>query len=349
MSSTESKKIDIPRTEKKLEQAQTSQPAKRAEILFFYDCRMSNPNGDPNENRPRIDRITKKNYVTEFRLKRTIRDYMAKVMNKPSLMKQVLVDPTNQTGALKRLEELAASYIKEEKIGGKTIQKIDRRRLIQDHIDIKLFGILFAVKDKLNFKQIGPVQFSIGQSLNDNIEEISVHMARIVPNTKNEQGESLGGTFGEKYVVRYSFIGFHGFVNDNVGKEKDVDLKENDVRIMLTAMWRGTDSLITSSKIGQKSRLIVKVNYKDNGYLGDLDLKCTLESSKEVQQNISDVKLNVAGLFGMLSDNNKIIESVEYEYNSDLVCKYGNEESDFEKLIQGWSNDSKVSVIRLNL
>ena len=25
---------------------------------------MSNPNGDPDENRPRIDRVTKKNYVT---------------------------------------------------------------------------------------------------------------------------------------------------------------------------------------------------------------------------------------------------------------------------------------------
>jgi Cas7 group CRISPR-associated protein Csh2 len=97
MSSTESKKIDKHNAEKEqLEQGQTSQHAKRAEILFFYDCRMSNPNGDPNENRPRIDRITKKNYVTEFRLKRTIRDYMTKVMGKPILMKQVLVDPNNQ-------------------------------------------------------------------------------------------------------------------------------------------------------------------------------------------------------------------------------------------------------------
>jgi hypothetical protein len=35
--------------------------AKRAEILFSYDARMSNPNGDPDENRPRIDKITKRN------------------------------------------------------------------------------------------------------------------------------------------------------------------------------------------------------------------------------------------------------------------------------------------------
>jgi CRISPR-associated protein Csh2 len=286
----------------KHEKKETGPHARRAEILFFYDCRMSNPNGDPNENRPRIDRVTKRNYVTEFRLKRTIRDYMYKVLDKSILMRQELVDPSTETGALKRIEQLAAGYIDDK--------KIKRRELIQDHIDIKLFGILFAVKDKLNFKQIGPVQFSIGQSLNTDVEVIPISMTRIVPNTKNEQGESLGGTFGEKYVVRYSFIEFHGFVNNNVAKEEDVDLKESDVTTMLTAMWRGTDSLSTSSKFGQKSRLIIKVNYKNNGYLGDLDLKCKLRHKTEILENkeemsplenILQVKLNLITLLSYRS------------------------------------------------
>ena len=62
--------------------------AKRAEIVFYYDARLSNPNGDPDENRPRIDKLTQKNYVTEFRLKRTIRDYLTKVMNMKIFMRQ---------------------------------------------------------------------------------------------------------------------------------------------------------------------------------------------------------------------------------------------------------------------
>ena len=31
--------------------------AQRSDILFIYDSRMANPNGDPDDNRPRIDPI----------------------------------------------------------------------------------------------------------------------------------------------------------------------------------------------------------------------------------------------------------------------------------------------------
>ncbi len=49
----------------------------RAELIFLYDIRDNNPNGDPmDENKPRIDEETGKNIVTDVRLKRTIRDYL---------------------------------------------------------------------------------------------------------------------------------------------------------------------------------------------------------------------------------------------------------------------------------
>ncbi|MCK4796630.1 MAG: type I CRISPR-associated protein Cas7, partial [Spirochaetes bacterium] len=50
---------------------------KRSEILFCYDIKDNNPNGDPlDENKPRIDEETKINIVTDVRLKRTVRDYL---------------------------------------------------------------------------------------------------------------------------------------------------------------------------------------------------------------------------------------------------------------------------------
>ena len=63
-------------------------PAKRSEILFFYDAKMCNPNGDPDENKPRLDEETGKILVTEFRLKRTIRKYLNEVMGLPILLRQ---------------------------------------------------------------------------------------------------------------------------------------------------------------------------------------------------------------------------------------------------------------------
>jgi CRISPR-associated protein Csh2 len=50
---------------------------KNKEFLFIYDAALCNPNGDPDqENKPRMDRATKTNLVTDTRLKRYIRDYL---------------------------------------------------------------------------------------------------------------------------------------------------------------------------------------------------------------------------------------------------------------------------------
>jgi CRISPR-associated protein Csh2 len=310
--------------------------AKRAEILFFYDARMSNPNGDPDENRPRIDRVTKKNYVTEFRLKRTIRDYLFKVLGRKIFMRQELVSPKGL--ALKEIEDLSSDYVTKGADVKKS--KVDRIKLLNDHIDIKLFGILFAVGD-LHFKQIGPVQFSIGQSLNK-VEDMQIRMTRVVPTKAGAES----GTFGEKFIVRYSFIEFHGFVNNNVAKE--VDLSEEDVKNMLIAMWKGTSSLSTSSKYGQQSRLLMKVNYKDDGYIGDLDLKCKLEAKTDPLENISQITLDTNELFGILSKNKEIIDSVEYEDNSELICK-SDRETNFEEIVKEWARKNNVRASRLNL
>ncbi len=47
----------------------------RREFLFCYDIRMGNPNGDPDENRPRV-LPDGNHYVTDVRLKRFVRDYL---------------------------------------------------------------------------------------------------------------------------------------------------------------------------------------------------------------------------------------------------------------------------------
>ena len=48
----------------------------RYEILFIYECKDCNPNGDPlDENRPRTDPETGEATVSDVRIKRTVRDY----------------------------------------------------------------------------------------------------------------------------------------------------------------------------------------------------------------------------------------------------------------------------------
>jgi CRISPR-associated protein Csh2 len=50
---------------------------KNKEFLFIYEAANCNPNGDPDqENKPRMDWLTKTNLVSDARLKRYIRDYL---------------------------------------------------------------------------------------------------------------------------------------------------------------------------------------------------------------------------------------------------------------------------------
>jgi len=69
---------------------------KNKEFLFIYDAAMCNPNGDPDqENKPRMDRATRTNLVSDGRLKRYIRDYI--IENRKEENNDVFVRSINGT------------------------------------------------------------------------------------------------------------------------------------------------------------------------------------------------------------------------------------------------------------
>lgn len=78
----------------------------RSEILFLYDTTWSNPNGDPvDENKPRIDKETSKNIVTDVRLKRTIRDYLYEHKQMEIFVREIKNDQGNIQDAKQRAED----------------------------------------------------------------------------------------------------------------------------------------------------------------------------------------------------------------------------------------------------
>lgn len=317
------------------QQNQKSQKAKRSEFLFCYDARMANPNGDPDENRPRIDPVSGRNLVTEFRLKRTIRDYLHRHWNENSPNKIFIREEINEKGSRQTIEELATPYI----TGKKKDKVINEETLIKDHIDIRLFGLLFAVED-IHFKKIGPVQFAIGQSLNK-VTELPIRMTRIVPT----KADAKAGTFGEKSILRYSFIAFHGFLNNFAADE--VQLTEEDVTEMIKGAWHGTNELSTTSKYGQVSRLFIRINYKKpNSYIGDLDRYIHMEPANDKTDldkldDISQFVLNINQLLNILESNKGELESLEYAASNDLIVKYGDTKGDTQTILNKWPAKNK--------
>ncbi|MGB4644419.1 MAG: type I CRISPR-associated protein Cas7, partial [Dictyoglomaceae bacterium] len=124
------------------------------------------------------------------------------------------------------------------------------------------------------------------------------------------------GTFTEKYILPYSLIGFYGIVNENAAKVQDIPLTEEDVDLMLEAMWHGTKDLISGSKFGQMPRLLLQVVHKPDSYfyIGELDKRIKLISDVEDEKirNVSEVKIDVSELSKALEENNEKIEKIRY-------------------------------------
>lgn len=304
-----------------------SEPAVRSEFLFCYDTRMANPNGDPDENRPRIDGLTGKNMVTDFRLKRTIRDYIA-MMNaqEPGMKVFMRSEKVDDSDSLKQVEDLAEAYITKVGAGKKSKPVLDGDKLIKDHVDIRLFGLMFTVPG-LNFKRFASVVFETGLSLNP-VEEIPIRLTRMVPTRE----DAKGGTFGDRYVVRYSFITFHGALNNMAAKT--VGLTEDDIKVMVEAMWNGTTELRTSSK-NQQSRLLLRIRYNNPlAYIGDLDRRVKLVPTSAVKdlsslEDISQVELDVSALAAAVESNASKIAGIDYIDNPDLICVNGEKKGRF--------------------
>ena len=194
----------------------------------------------------------------------------------------------------------------------------------------------------ISFKTLGPVQFSIGTSLNIP-EEILIRNTRIIPTKK----KAKSGTFGEKSILKYSLILFHGFINQIAAKK--TLLTEDDIMKMMIGMWYGTNNLSTSSKYGQTSRFMLRIIYSDeNGYIGDLDRNITLKNdSKENIEDISQAQINMTNLFTKLQKNKLLIKELQFACYPDLNIFINGEEKDLKEYIEEWSKTNEIKCLNI--
>ncbi len=275
---------------------------KRHEILFIYDVSMANPNGDPmDENKPRYDEETGRIFVTDVRIKRTIRDTL-KEMGKEVFV----IEERNEKGTLKTKEEKVKSA------GG-------REGVLKRYIDIRLFGGTFALKgEEEAWSVMGPVQFSYGKSL---------HRVKIIPvkgTTVMPSGEDKAqGTMWERYIVAYALIGVYGIANQLVAK--DTYMTEEDFEGMLKALWMGHlggSVLLSTSKLGHMPRLLIDIVHTEGSLhrIGNLDryLKLTTDKNDEEIRGPNDYVLNLEELVRRIEKFKDKIEKVRYVVDDEL-------------------------------
>jgi len=277
----------------------------RSEILFVYDLRDGNPNGDPlDENKPRIDEETGINLVTDVRLKRTIRDYLHNFKGQEIFVREVVYDE--------------AGHVQDGKMRAANFGN-DANKILNECIDIRLFGgVIPLKKDSITFT--GPVQFKMGRSLH----RVTMKHIRGTGAFASKEG-SKKETFREEDILPYSLILFYGIINENAAKH--THLTEDDLTLLLDGTWNGTKSLISRTKAGQVPRMLLKVNYsKENYHIGDLDkmLKLTTEIPHENIRGTEDFKVDISGLIKKLAAEKGTIKDIEICTDDMMIfCKDG--------------------------
>jgi len=295
----------------------------KSELLFLYDVKDANPNGDPlDENKPRIDEETGQNIVTDVRLKRTIRDY--------------LINYKGFNGENENKDDIFVRKIpdKEGNIqdGKKRGVEFDghKETVLERCIDVRLFGCTIPL-EKDSITLTGPVQFKIGRSLHPVVMKHIQGTAAFA----SQKGKKHAA-FREEDILYYSLIAFHGIINPTAAKHSTASVE--DINLLLEGMWEGTKNLISRSKFGQMPRLLLKINYNSPlFFIGDLDRLISIKSDLpfEKLRNIDEFQLEAGALKKALSQFADKISSIDYMVDPGVSISVNGEPVKIKDLCNG--------------
>jgi len=307
---------------------------KNSELLYLYDARLCNPNGDPDEeNKPRMDYEAGRNLVSDVRVKRYLRDYWLHLSEeewrklgynpKPDVWVRQLED---QNGALQRVSAKQRVEALAKEFGAKSAKEAAKKPefsqwLLQRLIDGRLFGATIPIGEGegergASLTLTGPVQLSWGYSLN-RVEIVS--SATISSQFAGREQEEKGqyGTFGKDWRVKYSLLSFCGTVS--AWHARRTGLSEQDVKLLDHSLLEALPLLATTrSKLGQAPRLYLRVQYKDDRtFLGDLRAGLRLKKEQALE-DLKDVELEFTGVVQRLQNAKDKIEKVVFWAHPDF-------------------------------
>jgi len=296
----------------------------KSELLFLYDVKDANPNGDPlDENKPRIDEETGYNIVTDVRLKRTVRDFLYTYKgfdgkhDKDIFVREI----ADEEGKIQNAERRSMDF------------NGDRADVLKRCIDIRIFGgTIPRGKGRDAITLTGPVQFKMGRSLHP----IVMKHIKGTGAFASEDAKKSAKTFREEDILYYSLIAFHGIVNPAAAASSTAS--QEDIKLLLEGMWEGTRNLISRSKFGQLPRLLLKLNYNSPGFfIGDLDRLIAIKTELPIEKlrDVSELRLDVSPLKASLQQHASRISSVDYRLDSRLNLVADEKATTISDLLQG--------------
>lgn len=271
--------------------------AKHSELLFIWDAKMTNPNGDMlNDNAPRFDETDRKAIVSDVRVKRTIRDDLQDRKNKTIFVN----NPETVQSAETRFNELQ-----------KLSNLKDIKEVFLSCIDNRLFG---GVAPSKNIQIIGAVQFSWAKSLNQTETILSQGTGAFGKDGKNNK------TFRTDNYLPYALFAMYGTINSINAKKSNTT--EDDINEMIDSMWNGTKLLNTRSKIGQKPRALFRIIYNNTYVIGLLDELISIKNKNSDDiRKFDECEICFDELIEAIKIADEKIEKIEIYYDESIKEK----------------------------
>lgn len=326
----------------------------RSEIVFLYDAEDCNPNGDPlsADNKPRVDDETGKAVVTDVRLKRFIRDQLYDDGHGIYILNpgKSNIDPSGRDDLLLELLDIDS-----DDLGDHDPSELFDT-FIEQATDVRYFGAPLSFSEDVDdaFETgdiphfIGPVQFSLGRSMN---EVVANRESKKLSVTVTSGGDAQQGTFATDHRLAYALVRFHGVVNENAAD--GTGLSQQDVERLDRTVWRSIkNQTLTRSKMGHSPRLYFRVEYDDTHYEGNLDrlLSIDKDHSKPDREmrSIDDVTLRIDDLVERVSEIADEIQTIHLVANKYTTVSHDGDVGPAEEiLIQALGEYVDIETIEL--
>lgn len=325
----------------------------RSEIVFLYDARNCNPNGNPlDDNRPRIDRETGECLITDVRLKRFIREQL---LDDGHGVFTRLIDGQAASRAELALEQF------DDVNSAEDVEKIENiyEEFLDNAVDVRYFGetlsfnsdsddeVLDAIYNAFEGRPsvTGALQFEPSRSLNKVEENEETNSLTSVIGTS--EGKNQGGFDLQDYRIKYGIFPFHGVVTPRLAQMNRMD--ESDVRRLDSLCWRAIKNQADSrSKKGHSPRFYARVEYTGERYDGGLHLGLDIDEDQSKPEpkirSILDVAVDMSYFVNRLEENSEHIDVVRMNCDGRLTTTVGEQTFEGDELTEYIQDNTDVEV-----
>jgi len=289
----------------------------KSEILFLYESTFSVPNGDPFTGEQRIDEETKQILVSDVRIKRFIRDFLA------DMGEDIYVQNDGET------KSSAARFDELEKNAPKGTSA---KEILSKLIDVRLFGGI-STKTGNAVNLTGPVQFAL---LNPSLNKVDLRMHQNTSVFSSSDDKSRGA-IGTTTVVPYAVCQINGWINPFVALQ--TRLSQKDISSLLEALWSSVNLANTRTKSNQNSLLLLQVIYDDPtkklyGLSHAIRMVCGERDGAPLREeqirNSDEYTLDFSRLFETVKNAGDAVRTVRYRTESDAIKAQLKGQSKFE-------------------